>query len=44
MLGLGGEKPREKVANLIRAVEELKATCGVPVSNGCQELLFEMVV
>lgn len=32
MLGLGGEKPREKVANLIRAVEELKATCGIPVS------------
>ena len=33
MLGLGGEKPREKVAALITAIEELKAQCGVPVSH-----------
>ncbi|GAB4813245.1 hypothetical protein N2152v2_000291 [Parachlorella kessleri] len=32
MLGLGGEKPREKVAALITAIEELKAQCGVPAT------------
>lgn len=31
MLGLGGAKPRDKVAALITAVEALKAQCGVPV-------------
>ncbi|EFN58161.1 hypothetical protein CHLNCDRAFT_141971 [Chlorella variabilis] len=30
MLGLGGVKPRDKVVNLIHAVEGLKAQCGVP--------------
>lgn len=33
MLGLGGVKPRDKVVNLIHAVEGLKAQCGVPVSG-----------
>lgn len=42
MLGLGGEKPREKVAKLIEAVEGLKRQCGVPV-RGAQTCLCNLL-